>query len=588
MTEIKIQEQKLEIKSLLRNFKRSWKYVKKEKGRLFGCIFLSLLLCVLSVIMPILSAKLLLSLTDGLFEQLLSMAIFIACVEGIVGIFNYVYNLIFSKYLLNVNLEIQTEIVKETLKLEASELDKKSSGIFLDRLNVDTREIADVFARLGDALMDVLSNLGVLIAILVVNKIMFFYLVVTLLLLFYVENIRMKKRFAVDREKRVLGEKNTGLVGELVRGIRDIKSLNSETFFMKKSSEKLAESLNKNYEMQKIDFKYSLLNNFIKPIVSFGLIALGVLLCVNEKLLISNFLIIFMYQNKVQGLLRYLTFVIELLKRFNVSADRVFDIVDNTKFKKETFGKYHKDNLNGDVEFKNVYFSYDGKKDVLKDVSFKIKKHQTVSFVGRSGSGKSTILNLINRLYKMDDDRGEILLDGVNIKEYDKTSIRNNIAVVTQTPYIFNMTIRENLEIVCPNLSNKKMKEVCDAVSLSDFIETLPDKYDTLVGEGGLTLSGGQRQRLAIVRAILKDTEIILFDEATSALDNETQEEVRKAINNMKGNYTIIIVAHRLSTVIDSDVIHVIDNGKLVASGSHKDLMKNNDIYRKLYKKEDI
>ena len=181
-----------------------------------------------------------------------------------------------------------------------------------------------------------------------------------------------------------------------------------------------------------------------------------------------------------------------------------------------------------------------------------------------------------------------VMIDGVNIKEYDRDSIRNNIAVVTQNPYIFNMSIRDNLKMVDPHLTDKKMKEVCEIASLDEFIETLPDKYDTLVGEGGLTLSGGQRQRLAIARALLKKADIILLDEATSALDNETQNEIKKAINNMRGNYTIIIVAHRLSTVIDSDRIILIDKGKVVDEGNHNYLIKNNEMYKNLYEKESV
>ena len=276
------------------------------------------------------------------------------------------------------------------------------------------------------------------------------------------------------------------------------------------------------------------------------------------------------------------------MKQFNLSCDRVFDIIDNDKFKKEEFGSFKKKTINGELEFKNVYFSYDGEKDVLKDISFKVNHHETVSFVGRSGSGKSTILSLLSGLYKLEDKRGVILVDDKDIRDYDKDSIRNNIAVVTQNPYIFNMSIRDNLKLVDPNLSEKKMKEVCEIACLNDFINTLPDKYDTLVGEGGLTLSGGQRQRLAIARALLKNTDVILLDEATSALDNETQGEIKKAINNMKGSYTIIIVAHRLSTVIDSDRIILVDKGKIVGEGSHKELMKNNSLYQNLYEKEDI
>ena len=575
-------------KDIFRNIKKSWKYVKKEKKRLFICLFFSVLLCVMSVIAPMFSAKMLLSITDGLFNTLLAVALFVLFIEILKGVLHYAYNMIFGKYLLNITLALQSEIAKETLKLEVSELDKKSSGVFIDRLNIDTRDIANIFTRLGDAIIDVLTNIGVLFAILIVNRLMFLYFVITLVVLFILENLKMKKAFEIEKERRKISEKNTGLVGELVRGIRDIKALNATDSFLSATKLKLADALNKNYDMQKVNFSYSLGINVVSSVMNFIFIVLGVVLINGKTLTISSFLVIYLYKDRVQGLLRYIALVIELMKRFNLSCDRVFDIIENDKFKKEKFGTYSKKKLDGELEFKNVYFSYDNEKDVLKDISFSIKKYETISFVGKSGSGKSTILSLLSGLYKIEDDRGMVMVDGVNIKDYDRDSIRNNIAVVTQNPYIFNMSIRDNLKMVDPHLTDKKMKEVCEIASLDEFIETLPDKYDTLVGEGGLTLSGGQRQRLAIARALLKKSDIILLDEATSALDNETQNEIKKAINNMRGTYTIIIVAHRLSTVIDSDRIILIDKGKVVDEGSHNYLIKNNEVYKNLYEKESL
>lgn len=579
---------KLKVKDVFRNIKKSWFFVKKEKKRLFICLFFSLLLCFMSVLVPFFSAKMLLSITDGLFGTLLGISFFVFILETCRHLFHYVYNIVLGKYLLNVTLSLQTEIAKETLKLEVSELDKKSSGVFIDRLNFDTRDVANIFARLGDAIIDVMTNIGVLIAILLVDTIMFFYFLITLIILFILQNMKMKKAFDIEKERRKISEKNTGLIGELVRGIRDIKALNATDNFLDSTNQKLEFALNKNYEMQKVNHNYSLVINTISSLLNFIFIFLGVFLIENGSLTIASFLVIYLYKDRVQGLLRYVTYVIELMKQFNLSCDRMFDIIENNKFKKESFGNFHKNKLMGELEFKNVYFSYDGDKDVLKDISFSIKHHETVSFVGRSGSGKSTILSLISGLYKISDCRGSISVDGVDINNYDKDSIRNNIAIVTQNPYIFNMSIRDNLKIVDSNMSDKKMKEVCKLACLSDYIESLPDKYDTLVGEGGLTLSGGQRQRLAIARALLKNADVILLDEATSALDNETQEEIKKAIDNMKGDYTIVIVAHRLSTVIDSDKIILIDKGKIVGEGNHEQLMKNNKLYNSLYNKEEI
>jgi ABC-type multidrug transport system fused ATPase/permease subunit len=273
------------------------------------------------------------------------------------------------------------------------------------------------------------------------------------------------------------------------------------------------------------------------------------------------------------------------MKKFNLSAERVFEIIDSKKVEKEVFGSKHLQHVNGDFEFKHVDFAYEDHIPILKDMNFKIHANETVSFVGKSGAGKTTIFNLLARLY--DPIHGEIVLDGVNIKELDKDSLRGSISIISQNPYIFNMSIRDNLRLVKDGLTDKEMMEACKTACLHDYIMSLPDGYDTIVGEGGISLSGGQRQRLAIARALVQKTEIILFDEATSALDNETQASIQQAIQNMKGEYTILIIAHRLSTVIHSDRLLLIDDGKVVAEGTHKELMKSNLEYQKLYQLEE-
>lgn len=329
-------------------------------------------------------------------------------------------------------------------------------------------------------------------------------------------------------------------------------------------------------------------NLFLKYIIgnsrdlfNFIFILIGIFLLKDNAITISSFLIAYMYKDRVINLLTYFTSIIEQMKDFNISANRVFEIISSDILKKEEFGNKDIKKLEGNFEFKNVKFSYNNKQKVLKNLSFKINANETIAFVGKSGSGKSTIFSLINKLYNIDD--GSIKLDGVNINDLSKDTIRNNMSIITQNPYIFNFSIKDNLKLVKSNMTDKEMKEICKMASLHDFIMTLPDKYDTLIGEGGVTLSGGQRQRLAIARALLKKTEIIMFDEATSALDNETQYEIKKAINNMKGQYTILIVAHRLSTVIDSDRIIIIDDGKNIGKGTHEDLIKNNEFYKHLY-----
>lgn len=259
--------------------------------------------------------------------------------------------------------------------------------------------------------------------------------------------------------------------------------------------------------------------------------------------------------------------------------------MDDKLFKKEKFGNKHIDNIEGNFEFKNVTFSY-GNDNVLEDINFKINSNETVAFVGKSGSGKSTIFNLLCKMYTV--NKGTISVDGIDINELDKDSIRSNITVINQNPYIFNMSLRDNFKMVKENLTENEMIESCKLACLNDFIMTLPNGYDTIIGEGGVNLSGGEKQRVAIARALIQKTKIILFDEATSALDNETQSKIQEAINNMKKDYTIMIIAHRLSTIKNVDRILFINNKKIKAQGTHEELMKECKEYKQLYEKEII
>lgn len=203
---------------------------------------------------------------------------------------------------------------------------------------------------------------------------------------------------------------------------------------------------------------------------------------------------------------------------------------------------------------------------------------------GKVVLGKTTIFNLLCKLYNVKS--GEILIENENINDLDKDSIRGNITIISQEPYIFNLSIRDNLKLVKENLTEDEMIKACKIACLDKFIETLPNKYDTVLGENGVVLSGGQKQRLAIARAFVQKTKIILFDEATSALDNETQTEIQQAISNLKEDYTILIIAHRLSTIVNCDKIMVLEDGKITDVGTHEELLRTSNAYQLLYKTE--
>ena len=570
-------------KNFKQNIKRTWKYIKTAKMNLFGYGVVSIIEAIISAIIPLLSAKVILNITNGVINQLILSALSVFSVELILYIMFYFKGFFYQKIYQKTLTNLQKAIAREILNLEIEEIDKNSSGLFIDRLNKDTQDISGLFMEYTYWISYIITNVGVLITVFILNKYLFVYAVITSIVVYFINRKSLGKQYEVQKKLRTIQESKTGLTSELVRGIRDIKVLNANKNILKQTSDKIEETTKEQVHIMNIRRFYSYIENNIRAISDLGLIIIGCYLYNQSLLTIPTFVIIYNYQSKIKNLLTGVVRIAEYNKKFNVAADRIYEVIENDKFKKEQFGDIEVKKIEGNIKFKNVSFAYD-KTPILKNMSFEITPNERVAFVGKSGAGKTTIFNLIARLYHT--NKGEILLDNYNINELTRDAVRNNMSIITQNPYVFNFSIKDNLLLAKENATMKEIREACKLACIDDFIMTLPNKYETPVGENGIILSGGQKQRLAIARALLMKTEIILFDEATSALDNETQNKIQEAINNLKGEYTILIIAHRLSTVIDCDRIFVVDNGKIINSGSHKELLKNCDYYKNLYNKD--
>lgn len=562
------------------NVKRTWKYIKEAKYSLIGYGSVSIIEAIITTILPLLSAKIILNITNGVVNQLIISSIAVLFIELLLYLMIYFKGFFYQKIYQKTLIGIQKDITREILNLEIEEIDKNSSGLFIDRLNKDTTDIAGLFMEYAYWISYIITNVGVLVTIFILNKYLFVYAVFTSLVVYFINKKRLNKQYEVRKKLKQIQEQKTGLTSEVVRGITDIKVLNATDTILKQTSKRIEETTDEEVHIMNIRRFYMYLENNIRSVTDLGLILLGCYLYSKSLLDIPTFVIIFNYQSKIKNLLMGIVQIVEYNKKFSVAANRIYEIIDDNKFKKEKFGSISIEKLNGNIEFKNVSFSY-GRLKVLKDMSFEIKEKEKVAFVGKSGAGKTTIFNLITKLY--DTDKGKILLDGYNINELSCSTIRNNMSIITQIPYIFNFSIKDNLLLAKENATMKEIREACKMACIDDYIMNLPKKYDTMVGENGVTLSGGQRQRLSIARALLVKSEIILFDEATSALDNETQGNIKKAINNLNGKYTVLIIAHRLSTIIDSDKIYVVDDGKIIDCGSHKELLERCEYYKELY-----
>ena len=565
------------------NVKRTWKYIKEARLNLIGYGLVSIIEAIISTIIPLLAAKVILNITNGIVNELILSAIIVFFIDLLLYAMVYFKGFFYQKIYQKTLISIQKSLTKEILNLEVQEIDKNSSGLFIDRLNKDTQDIAGLFMEYAYWLSYIITNVGVLVTIFILNKYLFIYAVITSLIVYFINRKSLAKQYEVQRKLKTIQENKTGLTSELVRGIRDIKILNASNSVLKQAYTKIEESTNEQVHIMNIRRLYSYIESNVRALTDLGLILVGCLLYNKSLLSIPNFVIIYNYQAKVKNLLIGIVKIAEYNKKFNIAANRVYEVIENDKFTKEQFGDVKKDKLEGSIKFVDVSFSYDTE-EILKKMNFTIKPNEKVAFVGKSGAGKSTIFNLITHLYQV--SKGKVLLDDININDLDCNTIRNNMSIITQNPYIFNFSIKDNLLLAKEDATLKEIRKACKLACIDDYIMSLPNKYETLVGENGIILSGGQKQRLAIARALLMQTEIILFDEATSALDNETQEQIQKAIDNLKGEYTILIIAHRLSTVIDADKIFVVNDGTIIDYGTHHELLKKCEFYKNLYSKD--
>lgn len=560
-----------------------WKYAKSEKKKIIVYFLLSVFGICFSILFPFMSAKQIVLLTNESIKQFIYMSVIVFICILLEDTLDYFKSKLYQKIFRQIYINIQSDLGAEILKLSNQTLEENGSGIFIQRLIGDTKNISTIFTDLNRYINGIIANIGILITYFVLSKIVFIFVLFAFSIRMIIEVLRINIYNKNNANYKKSNDAMTSFTGEIVRGAEDIKMLNGEKSFLDELRTRFENLNSEKYNMENINLTYLVIRWYWAAISLFVISFIIGISVLNGSLAVATGIVLFNFGNRYNSLVQNITGFHELIKKFNLSATRIFDIFEDKKYVKETFGDKHLDKVDGNFEFKNVSFKYNENK-VLNHLNFRVKANETVAFAGKSGAGKTTIFNLLCKMY--DNYDGKITIDGVDIKVLDKDSIRGNITIVSQNPYIFNMSIRDNLKLVKKDLTEEEMIEACHLAALDDFIESLPLKYDTIVGEGGITLSGGQKQRLAIARAFVQKTEIILFDEATSALDNETQAKIQQAIDNLQQEYTILIIAHRLSTVKNADRILMIEDGRIVADGKHNELIKNCKSYKELYETE--
>lgn len=576
-------QEKVKVRGM-KNMRRMLPYYKGYGGWAFATIVAMIVGIVLSGIAPLLLAQVLIAFTDADYEKIIVNLICMAMIYLLKDLLSPVQTLFAEKWVRGGANNLQSAVFKNYINTQNEKLDKISSGQALSRIGSNAMALSRSFRILLSQISTSISGIVYLGIGLFVNVWVAIFLTVhsliQLIVVAFIENKCATKSLALEKYT----DEIQSLKNETIRGIKDIKLLGLKSAICQKvdvANKGMAEKTVKyNIEYSWLHF----ISNFIDGFFMVGFYALCALLMYKGELTFASFIVLYMYKGRITTAIAMFNQMKKTIANGEMNAIRVFEFFDEQNFPKDAYGDKDID-LRGAVAFRNVDFAYDDGAKILNGMNFEIAPNSFVAFVGKSGIGKSTILSLISK--GIEPQSGEILFDNINIDELSEQTLNKGISYVSQSPYIFNMSVKENLRLAKADATDAEIERVCQLADIADFIDTLDNKYDTLLGENGVFLSGGQKQRLAIARALLKDSKIIIFDEATSALDNVSQEKIKQTIMNLKANHTIIFVAHRLSTVVDADKIMFVENGKVAMAGTHKRLLRDCDGYKQLYLIED-
>ncbi len=490
-----------------------------------------------------------------------------------------------SKIKMHVINSISLDTYHKTLNLPAIAFEEKSSGEIINRVTNDADTITNSFGDILDIVRGLLGSFIIFFYIIYNSWIVALEILVFVSILFLIMRYFNPKIKAVHKESKKIVDNYTSEVTETVRGVREIKTLGIKDNLFTEITETIEKLFKKRTEELNLDVKYDIIMDILRICLEVGVFMTCAVLLYHGQASLTFFIAMTYYVYRYTWLVQNLARFSKTWQRAKVAMGRINEILSNELYEDEKFGDIELDLSDKTIEFKNVTFGYKDDDITLKNFNIKLEPNKKIAVVGRSGQGKSTLFNLITRIF--DTNEGEILINNINIKDITEDSLRKNVSIIRQDPFIFNRTIKDNFKILDENITDEEIKEYCKKAYIDDYIESLKDGYNTLIGEGGVNLSGGQKQRLAIARTLAKKSDIILFDEATSALDNESQAYIKKSIDSLVKNHTIIIVAHRLSTIVDADIIYVVNDGKVVDSGTHKELLKKSTYYKNLYENEE-
>ena len=563
------------------------KFYKIEYKKLYMLMFVVVISGVLQAVVP-LSIKLLTDdfITKQNLKGFIIAGISFFCLVILSTFSIYSFYVFGGKLEYQVSKEIRKSVFKKIEKFSITNIKKYETGELISRLTSDVQKLSEVFSwGVIDASYSIIVLLISIFVMLYLSYTLTLMLFLMLPVIYIVTLLFQKNILKFQRKVRDYNSKMIRSYTESLSYIKTIKALGIE-------DKKKIEFMHYNEKYRKNNLKSILISAIYVPAVMF-IASIGVGFAFNfssisvmkNVMTYGAFLSFLTYSFQIFEPFKMLAQIFTDLKSAQASAERVFQILyeeDEILEKKEIDF-----NFEGNIKFENVSFHYfDDDKLILKDFNFEIKKGQSVAFIGSTGSGKSTIVNLICKFY--DPTSGDIYLDGINYKNIDKTCLYNNLGYVLQQPQLFSISIKENIKFGNENATDEEIMDICNLLGIDEFISKLPDGIDTVIGETGYNISSGQKQLISFARALIKNPKLLILDEATSSIDTETEKIIQNKMKDILEGKTSIIVAHRLSTIRNCDKIVLIENGNILEQGTHLELLDKKGIYYKMYVSEEL
>lgn len=566
-------------------FSRLLKYFFKYKFQVLLAFILMLGSNLFALLGPYLSGKAIdaIDLKTGVdFPNVMKYCLLMAIFYVSSSIFSYALTVVMVNLSQKISKKMRQDVFDKILSLPVGELDKVQAGDLINRISYD---IDTVNASLSnDILMvatGIITVIGAFVGMLLTTPLLLIVIVITLPLSIYIAIKRSKVVRPLFRKRSAKLAELNGFSEEMLSGIKTIKAYGREKEIIEKFSNKNIDAVdayyNADYYGSLIGPSVNFINNLATVLISGG----GAFLYVYNLISTGDISAFLLYARRFFGPINEYANIMGEIQSALAAAERVFRLLDSPSEPDDDPSCLELKDVLGNVEFKNVYFGYEKNQTIINNVSFKVSPGQNIAIVGPTGAGKTTLVNLMMRFY--DPQSGEIKLDNKNIKKYTRKSLRLAYNMVLQDTWLFEGTIKENIAYGKENATFEEIKLAAKKANIADYIESLPKKYDTLISDGGVNLSKGQKQLLTIARAMLSNAKILILDEATSNVDTRTEILIRDAMDKLMQGKTCFIIAHRLTTIKNADLILVVKDGDIIESGKHLELLDKNGFYAEIY-----